>query len=455
MPLLARVKRANKTPTVNHPIVVSLPKEAIPANVRIEAKALVFCIFGIWTDATLTALDERSIAILIRTICTTYLLIIALRIVRADIRAGNLLLSSLLIVPIVVSGLITESATSIEFVWLITFLSLFVIVATASPPPSYAFRINSFDWLRYGVVVFYLYGVACNWVFHSETSSSLPNPNVVAALVGAQIVLIATLSRTLGQKPGKLMALIGYIALVTTFSRTAVLWVLLHAWVSTAGSKQWLATRLVRGALLAFLLLSLGLLALSVLYPTATSAAVVVGLESSTVNWRLKGETESDIRRISYYPSVVFDNLSRDQYLFGEGFGKKSYLSGLQPGEDLHNGYLNILNGGGLVSLVSVLGIIFIVPILWRTFHRRGRWQPLLPVYAIYASTVYFPGPILGLQGFAALLLLLLVLWKISPKVFVLLPDDLTDDLKQSSFSETSAPAIRQMSTYAPHKPAS
>lgn len=239
-------------------------------------------------------------------------------------------------------------------------------------------------------IVIGVLSIISNFGYKFYKPLELSNPNALCALCGISLVIISIIPT----KKTTVKIFTKYIlfsAIILSFSRVGYIWALLGIFLSTK-TKSFLHkfTRLFLSIFIMFSFTFI-LVTSSPLYQP-----VAIALEVIEFNWRFsKGDsTESDLRRLKYYPSVVHNNLWKQSfYLYGEGFGVRSYKESLPPGEDVHSAYLTMLNDGGIIALIIFLVLGFLLNL------RNRKSNPLgIATLTFLSSAAFFPGPIYGNQ---------------------------------------------------------
>jgi hypothetical protein len=199
--------------------------------------------------------------------------------------------------------------------------------------------------------------IAAASFYYFESSVSLLNPNVSAALCGYLLMVYLIENEITNSLPiARYLIVLSSAVLVAQRSRSALIW-FIAAYFLYHGLKRnevnfssWLVRALVLMALL---------LALSpAVQGSDFDVSVVSDWILSMPSWiRTKdGGLDSDVLRFVQYPALLASHMNNSSDLwFGLGIGAKPYLEQLQDGEDLHNAFLVAMSDGGLLLLLPLL----------------------------------------------------------------------------------------------------
>ena len=241
---------------------------------------------------------------------------------------------------------------------------------------------------------------------------STANPNAVAGLLGAALLLAAICYRATPAQCHQTTArerqasfpvkclfasafLLALLALLGTLSRLVLLWLALLLIVSTSDVSRFrLASKLSAGFIFTF---SVFALLFTLLGVSNQGETVMSLLEKVSFDWRIKGDVESDFARIKY-SQILYNYMLNEELLFGEGFGVRGYRAFLGQGEDLHNAYLTTLSDCGFVGVAVLLSLSFVWPLtaLLRTARGGKNRTRCLLILGVYSSAAFFPGPLYG-----------------------------------------------------------
>ena len=138
---------------------------------------------------------------------------------------------------------------------------------------------------------------------------------------------------------------------------------------------------------------------------TGQSENLVDLSQQQEIQWRVKGEVDSDIQRLRYV-NVVFQYLSDDELLTGAGFGVRGYRDSLSKGEDVHNAFLTTLSDSGYLGTYTILFIFCLWPFCRLLIVRNENYvQSTIFIVTIFSSATFFPAPVYGSQYFTTAIL--------------------------------------------------
>jgi hypothetical protein len=351
--------------------------------------------------------DIRGIQIILRAILITPLFFYILKKTLKKMHLIDwvcLIITELLILY---CALTTQTYLTVDYFWA-TLLVLGIVAITAYPAneplEKYPILTNKdFNFIISISLLISLVSIASSINFWLLGRYDSINPNAVCAISGLCSIFLSTIivifKIHIDAKKIFLLKtclIVTYFATLLSLSRVSLIWIFISFIIIL--KNQFLGRNIRRLCNFSLLIFCIFTLIINLITLTGQSEALVDLSQQQDIQWRIKGDTDSDVHRLKYY-NVVMQYLADDELLTGAGFGLRGYREYLAPGEDVHNAYLTTLSDSGYIGTYTLLFTFCLWPIFrCLIIKNQKNWQSSIFIAVIFSSATFFPIPVYGSQ---------------------------------------------------------